>query len=121
MIVYNAIQTPDGTILESIHRHDFKQYTDKNGHTYMVDGGLDYLRRGYTPGAPEAKDLSINTDDHSIIREYFKWGTRGKDGKSELTFKLLKDLSDDHLEALIDYPSGYTMLFKQEIKYRATM
>jgi len=52
----NAIQTPDGTILESYHRHDFRMYTDTiTGETYMVDGGLEY-RRGSVNDVP-AKDL----------------------------------------------------------------
>jgi hypothetical protein len=39
-IVANRIRTPDGTILESKHRHDYVTYTDANGKQYMVDGGL---------------------------------------------------------------------------------
>ncbi len=39
-ILCNRIQTPDGTILTSHDRHDFKSYVDKNGYEYMVDGGV---------------------------------------------------------------------------------
>ncbi len=44
-LIRNAIQTPDGTILESRHIHDYVCHTDKNGHYYAVDGGLSYLKR----------------------------------------------------------------------------
>ena len=37
-LVYNAIRTPDGTVIESMHRHDYKAYLDKNGKEYMVMG-----------------------------------------------------------------------------------
>ena len=31
VLVHNALQTPDGTIIESRHRHDYKTYEDANG------------------------------------------------------------------------------------------
>ena len=44
-LIYNAIRTPDGTILESRSVHDFVGHTDANGKYYAADGGLEYLKR----------------------------------------------------------------------------
>ena len=101
-IVSNRIRTPDGTILESMHRHDYVTYTDANGKAYMVDGGLDYLRRNVHDDA-SYQELSVYADDlHELIREVFKWGTRGKDGKQPLKYVPLKDLTSDHIEAILE-------------------
>jgi hypothetical protein len=100
-IVSNRIRTPDGTILESMHRHDYRTYVDANGLEYMVDGGLDYLRRNVHENAP-AEELSVYADaPHVEIREVFKWGTRGKDGRQPLTYVPLKDLTTDHIQAIL--------------------
>ena len=101
-IVANRIRTPDGTILESMHRHDYVTYTDANGKEYMVDGGLDYLRRNIHDDAPY-EELSVYDDaPYALIREVFKWGTRGKDGKQSLTYVPLKDLTTEHIEAILE-------------------
>lgn len=55
-IILNAIETPDGTVLISAHRHDYRSHTDANGTTYVVDGGTDYLKRG---GKDDYTELSI--------------------------------------------------------------
>ena len=104
-IVSNRIRTPDGTILESMHRHDYVTYLDANGKEYMVDGGLDYLRRNVHDDAPY-EELSVYDDAlHVEIRNVFKWGTRGKDGKQPLTYVPLKDLTTEHIEAILDTQS----------------
>ena len=55
-IIINAIETPDGTVLISAHRHDYRDHTDANGSYYAVDGGHDYLKRS-SPG--DHTELSI--------------------------------------------------------------
>ena len=101
-IVSNRIRTPDGTVLESRHRHDYVTYVDANGKEYMVDGGLEYLRRNVHDDAPY-EELSVYDDaPYALVREVFKWGTRGKDGKQPLTYVPLKDLTNEHIEAILD-------------------
>lgn len=70
-ILINQIQTPDGTIIRSHHRHDYVSYTDKNGNTYSVDGGKEYLKRGFT--IKDYFELSIlEYDSFEKIRLYWK-------------------------------------------------
>jgi hypothetical protein len=118
MILYNAIRTPDGTVIESLSTHDLQRHVDKKDNSmYFVDGGLSYLRRG--GDISSYTDLSLSdSDDIAQIRERFTWGSRGKDGLGQLQYSLLKDLSNDHLKALRDYDSRYKEIFIREIDYR---
>ncbi len=122
-LVANLISTPDGTLLQSFGRHDYKEYTDKNGERYMVDGGLDYLRRSAGHSEPYT-ELSVYSDDpFNLQREYFGWGTYGKDGKQPLRYAKLKLMSNDHIEAILRtmvpglHPL-YQELFETELVYR---
>lgn len=121
-LVANRIQTPDGTILQSFHRHDYKTHVDSvTGEEYMIDGGLDYCRTNVN--SVPAKDLSVYLDSpFEEIREAFCWGTRGKDGKSPLTWKPLAKLDTDHISAILvtqthieDWLRG---LFQKELDLR---
>jgi len=121
-IVSNRIRTPDGTILESMHRHDYRVYVDANGKEYMVDGGLDYLRRNVHDDTPY-EEMSVYADaPHVEIREAFKWGTRGKDGRQPLTYVPLKDLTTEHIEAILDTQSHIAdyvrKIFIDELNFR---
>lgn len=100
-ILYNAIRTPDGTILESTHVHDFRTHVDKtNGKEYMVDGGNFYLKRN---AHNDYEELSLNTlDDIEKIRGLISWASYGVDGNEPRKVSLIKELSDEHLDALID-------------------
>lgn len=103
MIVYNAIQTPDGTVISSRYRHQYVTHIDKNGKEYMVDGGLDYLKRS---SHSDQIELSLNDkDDFMKVRERFTWGTYGVNGDQPLKYVLLCDLSIDHIDKIIDIPT----------------
>ena len=121
-LVANRIKTPDGTILQSFHRHDYKAYEDANGYTYMVDGGLDYTRRNLVVEAPYTELSVYEEDDFELIREGFHWGTRGKDGKQPLEWRALKNLDTDHIEAIIEtqkqVPEHLLNIFNKELEWR---
>jgi len=121
-LLRNAIQTPDGTILESQHRHDYKAYKDANGEWYMVDGGMDYIRRSVNAEDP-AVDLSLTEEEpHSVLRHAVTWGTYGKEGDQPLSRVTIADMETEHLEAVLDTQMGMypqvRELMKAELEYR---
>ena len=79
-IILNRIKTPDGTILTSYFTHDYQSYIDKNGETYIVDGGNEYLRRSVNIEPYEELSVYFSDDerDYPKIRESFHRGSRGK-------------------------------------------
>lgn len=119
-LIANRWQCPDGTILESKHRHDYVQHLDKvTGNVYALDGGLNYIR--YTPGMI---DVSVYTDSpHELQREFFTWGTRGQHGKQKLKRVALRDMSTEHIKNVLLNCSSYLdehiiEVFKTELEYR---
>ena len=122
ILVRNAIQTPDGTILESHHVHDFKGHTDKNGRYYAVDGGLEYRR--ICCDVRDYKDLSLYSNaPHREIREKLSWGTYGKNGDEPLKYILLKDLETEHIKAILKTQThlhpAFKGIFSKELELRA--
>jgi len=121
-LLRNALQTPDGTILESKTRHDYKEYEDANGCIYIVDGGLDYSRRTVNRNAPET-DLSLTDEDsHDDLRKHVTWGAYGKAGDQPLSYITIADMETEHLQAVLDtqnnmYPQ-IRDLMQAELEYR---
>ena len=120
-VIASFLITPDGTVLQSLHRHDFKTYVDTyDNEEYMIDGGCEYLRCS-SNGLDRVYRITMN-DDHKIRRKCFHWGTRGKDGKHPLTWKALQDLDTEHIQAILDtqhhIQDHIRELFKDELKYR---
>ena len=123
-ILRNIMLTPDGTILESLHRHDYVTHEDTNGKEYMLDGGCDYIR---CSAHGDEKLLTVYTNDsHEIIRQSVTWGTYGKQGwrlDKSLRYVAIADMSTEHLQACLDTqkstmrPALYKVM-QDELEYR---
>lgn len=104
--------------MTSYHRHDYNTHTDKNGFTYMVDGGTEYLRRSDCPGAP-AEELSVYADaPFEVIRESYHWGASVN---GERRWIPIGHLETSHVEAILDlqYVSPFMKeMLRKELKYR---
>jgi len=99
-LIRNALMTPDGTVIESRHRHDYVTYTDANGETYMVDGGLAYIRTSVN-NIP-AKDMCLYDDEpHAVHRDVLTWGTYGKNGDQPKQFKKISEMTSNHIIAVL--------------------
>lgn len=120
-ILSNRMRTPDGTVLHSVHRHDYVTHTDANGQEYMLDGGWDYVRRSVN--GDETLLTVWSDDDHEAIREAITWGTYGKNGDETLVHVTIADMSSEHLQACLDTqqrtmrPALYKVM-QDELKYR---
>ena len=119
-MIRNAMRTPDGTILESHSVHDYVTHMDKNGHEYMLDGGLSYVRASCWG---DEEFLTVWRDDrHEVVREALEWGTYGVDGDQPLTHIKLMDMDTDHILACLEtqhtiYPQ-YRDAMVNELEYR---
>lgn len=125
VILYNAIRTPDGTVLESKHGHDYVSHTDKNGKTYAVDGGHNYLRR--IGDIEDCQDLTIYDDgNHILRRKCLRWGVNYDKYMNRLPqteWRLIKHLTTEHIEAILseghaDKNPFYKKVFEDELNLR---
>jgi hypothetical protein len=121
-IVLNRIITPDGTVLESEHVHDYKTYIDTNGLEYMVDGGREYLRRNEYDDDPYTEATVYTDSPFEELREVVTWGTYGKSGKEPMRRRRLSELSDDHIKAILETQRHIKVwlcrVFEEELTYR---
>ena len=119
-VIYSAMRTPDGTVIESRHRHDYVTYKDANGKEYMLDGGLDYVRASMN-GDEEFISVTLE-DGHDKVREYLTWGTRGVNGDQPLRYVKLKDMDTDHIQACLETQfqmrKAYQTAMENELEYR---
>jgi hypothetical protein len=118
-IVYNSVTCLECLeTLVSYHRHDYKTCGCKNG--TMVDGGTEYLRYG----GKDMRKLSLYSiyadDDFQLVRQYANRGSRGVNGNEPLTWIPLCNMTDGHLEAVLDYGGAdwHLELIRKEIEWR---
>mgnify|MGYP000101863132 CR=1 FL=1 len=124
-IIYNAIRTPDGTVMHSRHRHDYLEHFDTvSGELYINDGGNDYLRRSVN--AAPATELTVTMEDpHHVKRQIFTWKTYGKDGEfPEGKMIHLCNMESDHIRAILDtqhhiHGTYVEQLFADELEWRS--
>ena len=119
-MIRNAMRTPDGTILRSRHRHDYVTHTDANGNEYMLDGGLDYIRRSANG---DEVDMVVTTEDSfEAVRQACDWGTYGINGDQPLLYIKLCDMETAHIEAVLQNVSRINPSIKtsmeHELEYR---
>lgn len=98
-IILNAMRTPDGTVLISRNRHDYVTHTDENGKTYMLDGGLDYIRS--SAHGDETYMILDDSEPFDLKRWVVVWGTYGKDGTQPLTYKPVALMDTLHIKAVL--------------------
>lgn len=103
--------------IESKHRHDL---VDCECGGLAVDGGHDYIKRSYVVDYAET---SIESNDLLVARDYFEWGSFGKNGDEPKHYIKLKDMETSHIQVILETQphirnSVVEELFKLELQYR---
>ncbi len=120
-IVHNSIRTPDGTVICSRNRHDYVTHKDKNGKTYMVDGGFSYLRRNLHQDAPYEELSLYNDEPHEELRSKVVWGALlGIMGGESHLYIPIKQMSKAHINNIIDdgYKGAIVDVMRKELRWR---
>lgn len=118
-LVYNSVTcTECNTTIISRHRHDYQVCGCPN--KAMVDGGVSYLRYGASDMSKIVPHAVYTDDDFEVVRKYATRGARGKDGKQPLRWIPLCEMTDQHLEAVIEYGGAgwHLELISKELQYR---
>jgi hypothetical protein len=104
-LIQNAIYIPSEDLyLKSVHVHDYVSHEPREGYSWSVDGGLDYLRCGWGPTnkRDSFEDWSLYEDDpFERIAERFLWGTYGKPATFPMRYRPIASFTLDHLQAIL--------------------
>lgn len=91
---------PDGVKIQSKFRHDFQGHETEDGQFFAVDGGIT-CPRIIGDGEICSVEYIYSTDPIEVIRENMYWGSNGKCGTLRTMWNKIKDLEDDHIDAII--------------------
>jgi len=122
-VIFSALVTPDGTMIRSVHRHDFVRHQDQNGEEYFLDGGCDYVRTSVNKEKAEYLTITMD-DDISVARKLLTWGTYGIAGDEPLHYIKLMDMEIGHIQTLlnpdmkISIGPGLKFFMEEELNYR---
>ncbi len=125
-LIQNALYFPGHEhYMPSRHSHDYTTFEYLPGHCAMRDGGLDYVRAFVIP--PEHEHLVIkwdlyDNDPIELVRDRLLWGSLPLDKtKPQVhTYRPIRLLAKDHLQAILDNVSKIAPLHKQVIEYWLT-
>ena len=122
VMVMQRVRCPDGTMLFSRHVHDYQTHEDKvTGEHYMIDGGPEYSRQSVNKVPFTRMDI-YDDSPHSDVREIVQWGTYGKNADQPHKVVVLKDMSTDHVKAVLkNCPGAYPYIrnaMEAELVYR---
>jgi hypothetical protein len=101
-----------------MHQHDYQQCNCPN--KTFTDGGTSYQRYG----GVDMNNIHVRSiylsDGFDTCRGVPIWGSKGKNGDEEFRYLAVYQMTDGHLEKLVDYiPEGWRLdLVKKEIEYR---
>jgi hypothetical protein len=118
--VFNGLRTPDGTLLVSSSLYDYQSYKDKNGKTYILDGGLEDYFRHSVNGDEIIISLFSNSPDEQL-RQYLGRVGYGKDGTGEFRYTSLCDMSDNYLDNSIKYVKNQLILYPNNVMLSFTL
>lgn len=97
ILLLSRIKTPDGTILCSKYRHHYVSYVDKNGETYFLDGGRDYMKTSLNKEPATCVSLYSNSPFEEL-RKYVEIQSYNSKG---IIYKPIGRLSANQLRAAL--------------------
>ena len=126
-IIQNAIHILGEDIyLKSEHVHHYVTHTFPDGLTISIDGGTEYCKRSgdfeKIEGRYEECCLHEESPFEGWVTDSLLWGSRGKDGKTPLFYRPIKDfaLREDglaHMKAILANVLCINPLHKRVIEY----